>query len=337
MFYRSVLVLLHFLSVICSLQAQLLEGLYCGKENCYDVLGITREASKNEIGRNYRQLARKYHPDLHRDPQAKIEAEEQFKLVANAYEILKDDESRTDYDYMLDNPEEYYAHYYRYYRRRVAPKVDVRIVVFVTISIISIIQYISAWQRYETAIKYFMTVPKYRNRAMEIAQQQGFISQNGSKKSRGKSKSEQKEEQEMIIRMVIEEKMDIKGAYAKPTLYDILWVQLVISPYTIAKYFCWYFSWIWRHSILKQPYNEEEKLYIIRKYMKMGQHQFDAIEDDDKEEYLREELWVKENYKKWHKAKEEEMKKQLAESSRYKQYRRYIKNHGVGRMTFDDS
>lgn len=336
MIYKSVLVLVHFLSVICSLEAQLLEGLYCGKNNCYDVLGVTREATKNEIARSYRQLAKKHHPDLHRGPEAKSIAEEQFKAVATAYEILKDDESRTDYDYMLDNPDEYYAHYYRYYRRRVAPKVDVRIVIFVTISIISIIQYYSAWQRYETAIKYFMTVPKYRNRALDIAQEQGFL-QDTQKRVRGKSKTEQKEEQEQIVRMVIEEKMDIKGAYAKPTLYDILWIQLVIFPYTLAKYICWYISWIWRHTVLKQPFSEEEKLYIIRKNMRMGQHQFDAVEDDEKNEYLKLELWIRENYNEWHKQKEEDMKKQLAESSRYKQYRRYIKNHGVGRMTFDDS
>ena len=39
-----------------------------------------------------------------------------FQQIANAYEILKDEESRTDYDYMLDNPDEMYRHYYRYYR-----------------------------------------------------------------------------------------------------------------------------------------------------------------------------------------------------------------------------
>jgi DnaJ homolog subfamily C member 25 len=65
-----------------------------------------------------------------------------------SYEILKDSESRADYDYMLDHPEEYYSHYYRYYRRRVAPRVDVRLVIAVTITIISIIQYFSAHQRF---------------------------------------------------------------------------------------------------------------------------------------------------------------------------------------------
>lgn len=334
--YKSTIIFVYFLSDICSLEAQLLEGLYCGKENCYDVLDVRRDSSKSEIAKKYRQLARKCHPDLHREKEAKEEAEEKFKQIATAYEILKDDESRTDYDYMLDNPDEYYAHYYRYYRRRMAPKVDVRIVVVVTISVISLIQYYSAWQRYETAIKYFMTVPKYRNRALEIAQQQGIL-QGNQKRARGKSKSEQKEEQELIIRSIIEDKMDIKGAYAKPTVFDILWVQLITLPYTIVMYLAWYFMWFWKHTILKQPYNHEEKLYIIRKFLNMSQHQFESLEDDEKDEYLELELWKKENFELWHEQKEENMKKQLAESSRYKQYRRYMKNHGVGRMTFDDS
>lgn len=52
----------------------------------------------------------------------------------------QDEDSRRDYDYMLDHPEEYYQHYYAYYRRRLTPKVDVRIVILVTICAISIFQ-----------------------------------------------------------------------------------------------------------------------------------------------------------------------------------------------------
>lgn len=335
MLYKSWLTCLYFLTVICSLEAQLLEGLYCGKNNCYDVLGVTRHATKNEIAKSYRKLAKQYHPDLHRDKEAKEVAAENFKAVATAYEILKDDESRTDYDYMLDNPNEYYAHYYRYYRRRVAPKVDVRVVLFVTISVISIIQYYSSWQRYDSAIKYFMSVQKYRNRALDIAKQENLLPNN--KKVKGKSKGEQKEELDQIIRKIIEDKMDIKGAYAKPTIMDILWIQLLIFPYTLLKYIAWYIMWIWNHNILKKPFSEEEKLYLIRRNLKMGKDQFESVEDDKKQEYLDLELWIKENFEEWKKEEEENMKKQLAESNRYKQYRRYLKNHGVGRMTFDDS
>ncbi|XP_044740503.1 dnaJ homolog subfamily C member 25 homolog [Chrysoperla carnea] len=323
------------LILITTTNAQLLEGLYCGKENCYDVLGVTRESTKSEISKNYRQLARKYHPDLHRTEEAKSIAEEQFKKIATAYEILKDEETRTDYDYMLDNPDEYYAHYYRYYRRRVAPKVDVRIVLAVTITIISIIQYYSAWQRYEEAIKYFMSLPKYRNKAMDFARQEGLMP--NPKATKRKSKSEQKEEMESIIRKIIEENMDIKGSYAKPQIKDILWIQLLISPYTLVMYFVWYVSWIYKYNLLKRPYGTEEKLYLIRKYMKMGQHQFNGLEEHKKEEFLERELWIKENFTAWQAEEEENMKKSLAENSKYKAYRRYIKNHGVSRMTFDDS
>ena len=84
----------------------LIDGLYCGRDNCYDILDITREANKQEITKAYRSLAKKYHPDM-----AKTDADieiftEKFRALANAYEILKDEETRADYDRMLDNPEE---------------------------------------------------------------------------------------------------------------------------------------------------------------------------------------------------------------------------------------
>lgn len=75
--------------------AALVEGLYCGTDVCYDVLGVTREASKAEIARAYRQLARRYHPDRFRLGEPGLEGETQesahkkFLLVATAYETLK--------------------------------------------------------------------------------------------------------------------------------------------------------------------------------------------------------------------------------------------------------
>ena len=48
-------------------------------------------------------------------------------------------------------------------------------------------------------------------------------------------------------------------------------------------------------------------------------------------------LWEKSKALEWKKEKEDEEKRKLAESARYKAYRRYMKNHGPGRLTFDDS
>lgn len=126
------------------------------------MLNVTREASKKEILKAYRDLARKYHPDLHRSAEAKEEAAKNFTAIATAYEILKDDDQRKDYNYMLDNPDEVYRHYYHYYKRRYAPKVDVRIVIVLTITLISAFQYWAGLSKYNEAIDYFLTVQKYR-------------------------------------------------------------------------------------------------------------------------------------------------------------------------------
>ena len=105
------------------------------------MIGISRdEFSKSELSKLYRKLARQYHPDKIRDKEKLAEAEVKFRLVTTAYETLKDDETRGYYDYYLDHPEERYYNYYQYYRMRAAPKVDVRLVIFVAVMLISTFQ-----------------------------------------------------------------------------------------------------------------------------------------------------------------------------------------------------
>ena len=61
----------------------------------YDVLGVARNASDAEIKKAFRKLARKYHPDVARD---KATAEEKFKEINEANEVLSDPEKRRKYD-----------------------------------------------------------------------------------------------------------------------------------------------------------------------------------------------------------------------------------------------
>ncbi len=63
----------------------------------YEILGVDRKATEQEIKTAYRKLARKYHPDLHTGSE-KTSAEEKFKQINEAYEVLSDQEKRTKYD-----------------------------------------------------------------------------------------------------------------------------------------------------------------------------------------------------------------------------------------------
>jgi molecular chaperone DnaJ len=65
------------------------------KRDYYEVLGVDRNATKEELKKAYRKLAMQYHPD--RNPDNK-EAEEKFKEAAEAYEILSNDEKKSTYD-----------------------------------------------------------------------------------------------------------------------------------------------------------------------------------------------------------------------------------------------
>lgn len=65
----------------------------------YKVLGVDRKASQEDIKKSYRRLARKYHPDVSKEKNA----EEQFKNLQEAYEVLKDPEKRSAYDQLGAN------------------------------------------------------------------------------------------------------------------------------------------------------------------------------------------------------------------------------------------
>src|ERR671932_1809535 len=63
--------------------------------NYYEVLGVSQDASQDEIKRSFRNLALKYHPDKNRNSE---ESKQKFMKIIEAYEVLSDEQARKNYD-----------------------------------------------------------------------------------------------------------------------------------------------------------------------------------------------------------------------------------------------
>lgn len=84
-------------------------------KNYYEILGLQRGASTDEIKKSYRKLVRKYHPDVSKEP----DAADKMQQINLAYETLTDDTKRAEYEQMLDNPHGFAGgagNQYQYYR-----------------------------------------------------------------------------------------------------------------------------------------------------------------------------------------------------------------------------
>ena len=66
-------------------------------KNFYEILGVDHDAEEKDIKKAYKKLALKWHPDRNK----RNDAEERFKIIGNAYQILVDPQKRSDYDRFL--------------------------------------------------------------------------------------------------------------------------------------------------------------------------------------------------------------------------------------------
>lgn len=213
----------------------------------------------------------------------------------------------------------------------------------------------SQHSNYNTAINYLITVPKYRIQAQEIARQEGLLGSTGndsSKKNRGR-KTMSKQEEDAILKRIVEQKLDIKGGYKKPSkrvilivnfiyyvssfsgITRILWLQLILFPYYLFSCIKWYIRWVYKFHLNQHELGEDEKIYLICRYLKINREQYDSLPEREQYDMWERKIWIKENFVEWKTEKEEEQKKKLSESGRYKAYRRYMKSGGPGQITFD--
>ena len=115
----------------------------------------------------------------------------------------------------------------------------------------------------------------------------------------------------------------------------VLWLQLFLLPYTLFLKLKWQIRWFIKFRLNKAELGDEEKIYLICCYLKISREQYESFPEKEQYQMWDRQIWIKESFLQWKAEREEEQKKKLSESGRYKAYRRYMKNGGAGQITFD--
>ncbi|XP_054778643.1 chaperone protein dnaJ 50 [Prosopis cineraria] len=258
-------------------------AIYCDEDDCYDLLGVSQTANASEIKKAYYKLSLKYHPDKNPDP----ESRKRFVKIANAYEILKDEATREQYDYAIAHPEEVFYNTAQYYRAYYGHKTDPRAVLAGLLIILSGFQYLNRWTRYNQAIDMVKKTPAYKNKlkALELERSGGVTNKKKTQKNMDKKMQED---------LSKELELQIKGA-EKPIVWELIGVRFILLPYTLSKLLLWSGCWFWRYKVKQHPFTWEDASYLTRRSLGVPQDVWRSMDEGIKEDLVLRRLWKKSN------------------------------------------
>lgn len=293
--------------------------LYCGKENCYQLLGLTREASAADVKKAFRKLALQWHPDKNKSPSAASK----FRSIGRANEVLSDDKLRRAYDYFLDHPEDRYTHYYQYYHAAYAPQTPIWAVVLGVLTFLSSLQYINQQWRYGSMMRAIKYQPQFKRRVNELIEAEVAA-------LKGKvSKAEREVLKDRMEIQVLESEVEVAGGgFSKPSLTSLILVRSALLPVTITSAIYGAAMWTWRFRVKGEEYGEEERFYLTCKALGLSGDRFLSMDEPKRKEMLDRELWVPDNLMAFHAEQQEEMQQKMARSGAYKRAKRWMRNHG---------
>jgi len=305
------------------------QSVFCGDYDCYKILGFDHETWGSSppdtklITKNYRSMSRQWHPDKNRGRRAK----ERFVKINRAYEILTKKETRTEYDYLRDRPDEYYLKYGSNVLYKYAPQSDTSFVILILLAVASAFTWVAQQQKWQSVANRLIKASveglgskeggtdeslDIRERALlrlnemrEKKIEESESKANGTlpsprKKDRLTNKERKQKEMDelhpIVAQLVKKEMLDFGGGYHQPTWRDLLLVKLLKLPLTLVQTSFWQAKYgIRRLRGLELNSDERERLT----YRAVGEVAWHAASDEDREEMVTKDLWVTKNLEDW--------------------------------------
>ena len=336
MLRHSCLALMLLLRSQCATAAGLHDryGLFCGVgSDCYDVLGLTRNASRREINKAYRGLSVTHHPDKGGDPKL-------FRAIAQAHEVLTTDERRESLDYYLKRPSEYWKAYGDYINYTYAPKTDWKLVVLMILLFLSVITHFYQLtlhnQQVASVRKAVMQnlgvgqggsreTLALRKRALEL------LEKGQSAKDAKKSKRNNNDQFVKIVDELIDE-MQLQ----KPSFWDMPIIWVFVTPATAAHNVAVKGKIMYNHRVKGGELSDEDKVFLIKSNLPRSLP-YDMLSQEEKKELFDAGAWEKQKCAEWCEGIEDDVpsspSKKAANPNKMKRELRLRKNTKGERFT----
>lgn len=253
------------LLLLCAFAAPAL-SLFCGHDNCFELLGIKRNATKVEVRRAYRRLSSEVHPDKRpNDPDAK----DNFAKIGAAYETLTDDGKRAKYEDFLDNPGKYWQYLMDNAKEVYAPKSNVFLVVTGLVGIMTLIHWLNMNNSYKETLRRSRDTLEFKREVTKLV--------------KTKVAATREEAEEMI-------NIDVVGL-VQPDWRNLIIFKILSLPACVIKYILWNVKWVVCYKIRKVEYSDDDKVYLIKKNLSLTDEVWTQVPDSDKQTYIKEDLW----------------------------------------------
>jgi len=303
-----------------------LQAMYCGAKDCYDLLGVTRASDVAEIKKNFRRLSLQWHPDRNSDS----EAPQRFREIAKAYSVLSSPETRSAYNYYLDDPESVLSLYYGF--RAVYPAQTNPVLVFVVVLLVlSFLQYVNsswAFERYRHAI----TRSDKFKKAVECQIWDTFGDSFNKMAASGQDEARKAAEVQ-----VLRDRVQIDGITPRVVEWrELLAIQVILLPYHFSAWILWQIRWFIRHTVLRQSYGADEEEHLTRRSLGYNTAKWNRLGDTKKAELIGRKLWIRDNLLAYEKEEQERQRETRNSSAKYKQWKRWKKKNPDTTFLMDD-